>query len=62
MYVQNQGMNIEEQKNVIAGIYSGSGLVTVQNLVLRHGGRIWIDLVAGNGTTVHFTLANKQSH
>jgi signal transduction histidine kinase len=35
---------------------TGLGLTIARGLVEEHGGRIWIESVAGRGTTVHFTL------
>jgi light-regulated signal transduction histidine kinase (bacteriophytochrome) len=35
---------------------SGAGLTIARKIVERHGGRIWIDSVVGEGTTVYFTL------
>lgn len=39
---------------------SGAGLTIAKKIVEKHGGRIWIDSVVGQGTTIHFTLAPEE--
>ena len=40
----------------------GLGLHISQELVLAHGGRIWVDSELGKGTTFHFSLPRAQKH
>lgn len=69
-YVRDNGIGIPEKhrENVFQifkrlhgrdkfGGGSGAGLTITRKIVERHGGRIWLDSVEGEGTTFNFTLA-----
>ncbi|MCB9607262.1 MAG: GAF domain-containing protein [Polyangiaceae bacterium] len=70
IYVKDNGIGIpkERLKDVFTvfrrlhpdGAYQGGrgiGLAIAQNLVSRHGGRIWVESTPGEGTTFLFTLS-----
>jgi len=68
-YVRDNGIGIPEKYNEDVfrifkrlhgrddwGGGTGVGLTIVRKIVERHGGRIWIESMSGEGTTLYFTL------
>lgn len=73
-YVRDNGVGIEEGNRakvfeVFRRLHSradvpgtGIGLSVCQRVVERHGGRIWVESVLGEGSTFHFTIAADRYH
>jgi len=70
LYVRDNGIGIPQTEHQrIFGLFtrlherdaygggSGIGLLLVQRIIERHGGRIWVESTPGSGTTFWFTLA-----
>ncbi len=68
-YVRDNGIGIpEEHQQAVFGMFrrlhrdeygggAGAGLTIVKKMVERHGGEIWLESTAGEGTTFFFTLS-----
>jgi light-regulated signal transduction histidine kinase (bacteriophytochrome) len=72
-YVRDNGIGIKpEHKDSVFRIFkrlheqskygggTGAGLTIVKKIIERHGGRIWLESVLGEGTTFYFTLSGDE--
>lgn len=72
-YVRDNGIGIpEKHQQKIFGIFkrlnnrkaygdgTGLGLTIAQKIVVRHGGRIWVESTSGEGATFYFTLPQEE--
>lgn len=71
LYVKDNGIGIEKNQHTqIFRIFerlhhrdafgggTGAGLTIVKKIVERHGGRVWVESAAGEGSTFYFTLSS----
>lgn len=69
LYIRDNGIGIrEEHQDIIFRIFkrlhapgkygggTGAGLTIVKKIIERHGGRIWVESVYGEGSTFYFSL------
>lgn len=72
-YVRDNGIGIHEKhRDIVFRIFkrlhardrfgggTGAGLTVTKKIVERHGGRLWMDSVVGEGTTFYFTLGTEE--
>jgi PAS domain S-box-containing protein len=71
-FVRDNGMGIDPKFNDrIFGLFhkldplsegTGIGLALVKRIIELHGGRIWVESQPGQGTSVYFTLRERETH